>query len=125
MQRFECFLDGCCIVSAVDLVEIDIVGAEPAQAVVDLGHDRKARQAGAVGSRGYCQLHARSAPLPQVLPSSQPKSDYEGSPGRIAPSAKGTITSHAILTGGKTVTAELEVVVDRSVNGEEVLCVPD
>jgi hypothetical protein len=35
------------------------------------------------------------------------------------------MASHAIFTGEKTVTAELEVVVDRSVNGEELLCVPD
>ena len=29
----------------MDLVEVDVVGAEPAQAGVDLGHDRLARQA--------------------------------------------------------------------------------
>jgi hypothetical protein len=33
----------------VDLVEIDIIGAEAAQAVVDLVEDRLARQAGAIG----------------------------------------------------------------------------
>ena len=74
---------------------------------------------------GYCQLDARSAQLPQVLPSSQSRSAYEGSPGRIAPRNESAIAGHAILTGGKTVTAELEVVVDRSVSGEELLCVPD
>jgi hypothetical protein len=36
----------------VDLVEVDVVGAEPAQAVVDLGQDRLARQAGPVWGPG-------------------------------------------------------------------------
>ena len=48
VQRFERLLDRRVVVQAVDLVEIDVVHAEPAQAVVDLGHDRLARQAGAV-----------------------------------------------------------------------------
>jgi hypothetical protein len=34
------------------------------------------------------------------------------------------ITRSPILTGGKTVTAELEVVVDLSVGGEKLLGVP-
>jgi hypothetical protein len=76
-------------------------------------------------ARWYCQLDARSAQLPQVLPSSQSRSAYEGSPGRIAPGIESALAGRPILTGGKTVTAELEVVVDRSVNGEELLCVPD
>ena len=76
-------------------------------------------------SQWYCQLDARSAQLLQVLPSSQSRSAYEGSPGRIAPRNESAIAGHAILTGGKTVTAELEVVVDRSVSGEKLLCVPD
>ena len=76
-------------------------------------------------SQWYCQLDARSAQLLQVLPSSQSRSAYEGSPGCIAPRNESAIAGHAILTGRKTVTAELEVVVDRSVSGEKLLCVPD
>jgi hypothetical protein len=37
----------------VDLVQVDIVGAEAAQAVVDLGQDRLAGQARAVGARAH------------------------------------------------------------------------
>ena len=40
---------GVVVVPAVDLVEVDVIGAEPPQAGVDLGHDRLARQALAVG----------------------------------------------------------------------------
>jgi hypothetical protein len=58
------------------------------------------------------------------LPSSQSRSAYEGSPGRIAPGNESAIAGHAILTDGKTVTAELEVVVDRSVNREKLLRMP-
>jgi hypothetical protein len=74
---------------------------------------------------GYCQLGAEEAKLPRAQPSRQSTSAHEGSPGRIAPGGEGVITRSPILTGGKTVTAELEVVVDRSVNGKELLCVPD
>ena len=73
----------------------------------------------------YCQLDAGSAQLPQALPSSQSRSAYEGSPGRIAPRNESAIAGHAILTGRKTMTAELEVVVDRSVSGEKLLRMPD
>jgi hypothetical protein len=45
MQRLHRLLDRRAIVPAVDLVEIHIIGAQAAQAVVDLGHDRLARQA--------------------------------------------------------------------------------
>jgi hypothetical protein len=41
------------VVVAVDLVEVDVVRAEAAQRVVDLGHDRFARQAAAVGSQPH------------------------------------------------------------------------
>jgi hypothetical protein len=37
----------------VDLVEVDVVGPESAQAVVDLGHDGLARQAGSVRPRSH------------------------------------------------------------------------
>ncbi len=48
MQRFERFLDRRVVVPTVDLVEIDVIHAEAAQARVDLGEDRFARQPGAV-----------------------------------------------------------------------------
>ena len=44
-----------------------------------------------VHSLRYCQLDARSAQLSQVLPSSQSRSAYEGSPGRIAPGNESAI----------------------------------
>ena len=50
VQRFERLLDRRLVVETVDLIEVDIVHAEPAQAVVDLGEDRLARQAGAIGA---------------------------------------------------------------------------
>jgi hypothetical protein len=59
-----------------------------------------------------------------VLPSSQSRSAYAGSPGRIAPGIESAIAGHAILTGGKMMAAELEVVVDRSVNREKLLGMP-
>ena len=42
MQRLERFLDRRAVVPAMDLIQIDIVGAEPTQAVVDFGKDRLA-----------------------------------------------------------------------------------
>jgi hypothetical protein len=41
----------------MDLVEIDVIGAEAAKARVDLAHDRLARQAGAVWSRPHPAVH--------------------------------------------------------------------
>jgi hypothetical protein len=70
---------------------------------------------------GTVNLTPDSAQLPQVLPSSQSISAYEDSPGRIAPGIESALTGHAILTGGKAVTAELEVIVDPSVSGEKLL----
>ena len=49
VQRFERLLDRRLVVPAVDLVEVDIIHAEAAKTVVDLDHDRLARQAGAIG----------------------------------------------------------------------------
>jgi hypothetical protein len=60
----------------------------------------------------------------QASPSRQPKSAYQGNTGRIAPRSEGAIAGSPVLTGGKTVTAELEVIVDRSVSGEELLGLP-
>ena len=51
-------------------------------------------------------------------------SAHEGNTSRIAPGEEGAITSSAVLTGRETMTAELEVVVDRSVGGEELLRMP-
>ena len=76
-------------------------------------------------NQGYCQLDARSAQLPQVLPSSQSRAAYEDRPGRIAPGIESALTGHAILTGGKAVTAELEMAVDRSMGGEKLLGLQD
>ena len=47
-----------------------------------------------------------------------------GSTHDLAPRSKGAIPRSPILTGGKTMTAELEVVVDRSVDGEKLLRMP-
>jgi hypothetical protein len=57
VQRLQRLLDRRRIVEAVDLVEIDVVGAEAAQAVVDLVEDRLARQAGAVGAGPHAVEH--------------------------------------------------------------------
>ena len=74
--------------------------------------------------RGYCQLDARSAQLPQVLLSCQSRSAYQGSTSRIAPSDEGMITRSTMLTGGEAMAAELEVVVDRRMSGEKLLGLP-
>ena len=50
VQRFERLLDRRVVVPAMDLVEVDVIGAETPQARIDLGHDRLARQAGAIRS---------------------------------------------------------------------------
>jgi hypothetical protein len=42
----------------------------------------------------------------------------------LAPGIEGAIAGHAILSGGKAMTAELEVIVDRSLNGEKLLGLP-
>ncbi len=51
-------------------------------------------------------------------------SAHESNTSRIAPGEEGTIKSNSVLTGRETMTAELEVVVDRSVSGEELLRMP-
>jgi hypothetical protein len=61
----------------------------------------------------------------QTWPSGQPKSAYQGNTGHIAPRIEGAIAGGSVLTGGKAMAAELEVVVDRSVSGEKLLRVPD
>jgi hypothetical protein len=73
---------------------------------------------------GYCQLGAEEAKLPRAQPSREYTSAHEGNTSRIAPGEEGAITSSSVLTGGETMTAELEVIVDPSVGGEELLCMP-
>src|SRR5439155_2409370 len=53
VECFERLLDRRVIVPSMDLVEVDVIGAEAPQARVDLGHDRLARHAGAIGSRPH------------------------------------------------------------------------
>ena len=48
VERGERFFDRRFVIPAMDLVEVDVVGAEAAEAVVDFGEDRFAREAGAV-----------------------------------------------------------------------------
>src|SRR3984893_5723274 len=48
VQCLKRLLDRAAIVPAVDLIEIDVIGAEASKAVIDLAHDRHARQAAAV-----------------------------------------------------------------------------
>ena len=49
VERLQRLLGGCAVVEPVDHVDVHVVGAEPPQAVVDLGHDGLAGQALAVG----------------------------------------------------------------------------
>jgi hypothetical protein len=72
----------------------------------------------------YCQLGAEEAKLPRAQPSREYTSAHEGNTSRIAPGEEGAITSSSVLTGREAMTAELEVVVDRSVSGEELLRMP-
>ena len=53
VQGLQGLLQRCRVVIAVNLVEVDVVGAEPPQAVVDLGHDRLAGQAPPVRPRPH------------------------------------------------------------------------
>ena len=45
------------MIEAVDLIEVDIVHAEPRKAGVDLGKDRLARQPGAVGTGTHAAVN--------------------------------------------------------------------
>src|SRR5271169_3667102 len=55
--RFERLFDRRVVVPAMDLVEIDVIGAEAPKAGIDLVHDRLARQAGTIGSRPHPAIH--------------------------------------------------------------------
>ena len=72
----------------------------------------------------YCQLGAEKAKLPRAQLSREYTSAHEGNTSRIAPGEEGAVTSSSVLTGRETMTAELEVIVDRSVSGEELLRMP-
>src|SRR5262249_54357332 len=48
MQRFERFLDRRVMVETVDLIEVDMIHAEPTQAIVDLDEDRLPRKPGTI-----------------------------------------------------------------------------
>ncbi len=52
VQRLQGLLQRRPVVVPVDHVDVDVVGAQPPQAGVDLGHDRLAGQAAAVGAAG-------------------------------------------------------------------------
>ncbi len=70
---------------------------------------------------GYCQLGAEEGKLPRAQPSREDTSAHEGNAGRIAPGEEGAIAGGPVLTGRETMTAELEVIVDRAMRGEELL----
>jgi hypothetical protein len=72
----------------------------------------------------HCQLGAKEAKLPWAQPSSQFTSAYECNAGHIAPRAEGMLTRSPVLTGGKAMTAELEVVVDQTVGEKKLLGMP-
>jgi hypothetical protein len=91
------------------------------QRINDLIRRRFLPVAQKLGLEGYCQLGAEEAKLPRAQPSREYTSAHEGNTSRIAPGEEGAITSSSVLTGREAMTAELEVVVDRSVSGEELL----
>jgi hypothetical protein len=53
VQRFHGLLDRHRGVVAVDLVQVDVIGAEPAQALLDLSEDRAPGQPGALRARPH------------------------------------------------------------------------
>ncbi len=65
-----------------------------------------------------CQLEAEETKLPLAQLSCELTLSCEGSSCRIAPGGGCTIAGSAVLTGGETMTAELEVVMDRAVRAE-------
>jgi len=57
MQRFERFFDRRVMVETVDLIEVDVIHAEPTQAVVDFGEDRLPRKPGAIRAGTHPAIH--------------------------------------------------------------------
>ena len=84
-------------------------------------NERIRDRAAMMSSERYCQLGAEEAKLPRAQPSREYTSAHEGNTSRIAPGEEGAITSSSVLTGRETMTAELKVVVDRSMSGEKLL----
>src|ERR1700678_4524589 len=56
MQRLHRLFDRRMIVPAMDLIEIDVIGAETAQARINLGHDGLARNAHAVWTGTHAEI---------------------------------------------------------------------
>src|SRR5215207_5615886 len=59
MQGFKCFLDRGGRIPAVNLIQIDVVRAEPSKARVHLGHDRLARQSCPVRALMHAAMNLR------------------------------------------------------------------
>ena len=59
VEGFDGLLDRGAAIPAMDLVEVDVVGAESAQAGIDLGEDRLARQPGGVVPASHGREHLR------------------------------------------------------------------
>src|SRR5205823_6639221 len=57
VQCLERFLDRRLVIPAMNLVEVDVIHAEPAQAGVDLAHDCFARQAAAVRTGAHPAIY--------------------------------------------------------------------
>ena len=57
VERLERLLDRRRVVETVNLVQVDVVGTETTQAVVDLGEDCLTGQAAAVGTRPHRAVH--------------------------------------------------------------------
>ena len=57
MQRAEGLLDGRAVIPAVDLVEVDVVGAQAAQGGIELRHDRLAGQPAGVAPSVHGEVH--------------------------------------------------------------------
>jgi len=80
----------------------------------------RSSEAGTIGClEGRCQVEERIAGCPERAPSSRTR----GNAGEIAPSAKGGVARGTVLGGGEAVKAELKVIVDPAMGGEEALCV--
>ncbi len=60
MERLERLLPGRRLIATMDLVQVDILGAKPPQALVELGQDRLTRQAASVGARSLVAMTALS-----------------------------------------------------------------
>jgi hypothetical protein len=57
VQRLKRLFDRRFVIEAMDLIEVDVIHAEPGQAGVDLDKDRLARQPGAIGARAHAAVN--------------------------------------------------------------------